>query len=53
MATASKEDLSLLPGFGPLKVFDFPLAVESFQNIKSAISEGQNYTSLENCGAKV
>jgi len=27
MATASKDDLALLPGFGPLKVFDFPLTV--------------------------
>lgn len=43
MATTSKEDLALLPGFGPLKVFDFPLTVGSFQNIKSSISEGQNW----------
>ena len=47
MATASKEDLALLPGFGPLKVFNFPLTIESFQNGKSSFSEGQNDTSLE------
>jgi len=34
MATASKDDLALLPGFGPLKVFDFTLTVVGFQNIK-------------------
>jgi len=28
MATASKDDLALLPGFGPLKVFDLPLTVQ-------------------------
>lgn len=35
MATASKEDLALLPGFGPLKVID----LAGFLNIKSSIRE--------------